>query len=216
VKYSRLLILILLYGLLLWGGIVAGDILPLLLDPATDTTNDSATRMMISTTSIVYVIASAIPFVPGAEIGLGLLMVWGTQVLLLVYFCMVAALSISYSFGRFVPESTTVATFDFFGLEKASALARQMAPLSKEKRLEFLIEKAPRRIIPFLLEHRYLALAIALNIPGNTLIGGGGGISFVAGLSGIFSFPAFIVTVLLAVAPLPIIFYFTNGVFKTG
>lgn len=212
-KYKRLIILIILYAALLWGGLIAGDWLTELLNPKPETTLGSSTQMMVVMTAIVFVIVSAIPFVPGAEIGLGLLMVMGTQVLFLVYFCMVLALNVSYLFGRFVPARATFAVFDFFGLKKASDLARQMSPLSKKERLAFLTDKAPRYIIPFLLKHRYLALVVVLNIPGNTLIGGGGGIAFIAGLSGIYSFPAYIFAILIAVAPVPLVFYFSSRVF---
>ena len=210
-KYRRLIILIMLYAALLWGGLIAGDWLPELLDRKHGSAGESATQVMVVITAVLFVIVSAIPFVPGAEIGLGLLMVMGVQVLFLVYFCMVLALNISYLFGRFVPARATIATFNFFGLKKASDLATQMAPLSKEERLIFLTEKAPRYIIPFLLRHRYLALVVILNIPGNTLVGGGGGIAFVAGLSGIYSFPTYIITILIAVAPVPLVFYFSSG-----
>ncbi|USG61276.1 hypothetical protein NBZ79_19140 [Sneathiella marina] len=213
VKYKRLVILIILYAALFWGGLIAGEWLTGLLNPEPETTEGHATQMMVAMTAIVFVVVSAIPFVPGAEIGLGLLMVMGTQVLFLVYFCMVLALNISFIFGRFVPTRATIATFEFFGLKKASDLAREMAPLSKKERLVILTDKAPRYIIPFLLKHRYLALAVALNIPGNTLIGGGGGIAFIAGLSGIYSFPAYILTILIAVAPVPLVFYFSSRAF---
>ncbi|MEH6525440.1 MAG: hypothetical protein V7723_05160 [Sneathiella sp.] len=208
-----MIILILLYAALLWGGIIAGDWLPELINPNSGSTDGPAKQMMVAMTALLFVIVSAIPFIPGAEIGLGLLMVMGAQVLFLVYFCMVLALNISYLFGRFVPARATIATFSFFGLKKASELAKQIAPLSKEERLTFLTNKAPRFIIPFLLKHRYLALVVVLNIPGNTLIGGGGGIAFIAGLSGIYSFPAYILTILIAVAPVPLVFYLSSSAF---
>ena len=50
----------------------------------------------------------------------------------------------------------------------------------------------------------YLALAVALNIPGNYLIGGGGGIALFAGVSRLFSVPGFVITIMLAVAPVPL------------
>ncbi|NNL35816.1 MAG: hypothetical protein HKP35_08360 [Silicimonas sp.] len=59
------------------------------------------------------------------------------------------------------------------------------------------------------MRNRYLALAIAINVPGNSLVGGGGGLAFVAGASGLFSFPAFLLTIMLAVAPVPLFFAFS-------
>jgi hypothetical protein len=37
------------------------------------------------------------------------------------------------------------------------------------------------------LRRRYIAPALALNIPGNALIGGGGGIALFAGVSGLYA-----------------------------
>jgi hypothetical protein len=54
------------------------------------------------------------------------------------------------------------------------------------------------------LRHRYIALALAVNVPGNAVIGGGGGIMMVAGLSGIFApLPTF-VAIAFAVSPVPL------------
>jgi hypothetical protein len=46
---------------------------------------------------------------------------------------------------------------------------------------------------------------VALNLPGNTLLGGGGGIALMAGLSGLYPMPAYLTTVAIAVAPVPLL-----------
>jgi len=51
---------------------------------------------------------------------------------------------------------------------------------------------------------------LVLNLPGNSLVGGGGGIAFIAGLSGMFSYIGFILAIAIAVAPVPVFFYFTS------
>jgi hypothetical protein len=43
-----------------------------------------------------------------------------------------------------------------------------------------------------------------LNIPGNIVIGGGGGIAMIAGLTGLYSFPRYLLTIAIAVAPIPL------------
>ncbi|MBV6657485.1 MAG: hypothetical protein KI785_06920 [Devosiaceae bacterium] len=53
---------------------------------------------------------------------------------------------------------------------------------------------------------RYVGVAAAFNLPGNALVGGGGGLALLAGLSGAFSFTGFAVATLIAVAPLPLAF----------
>ena len=68
-----------------------------------------------------------------------------------------------------------------------------------------LVAQSPKQFIPILLRHRYLAIAIALNTPGNALIGGGGGIALLAGASGLFSFWGFLLVLAVAVLPVPLL-----------
>jgi hypothetical protein len=53
-------------------------------------------------------------------------------------------------------------------------------------------------------KYRYVNLAVLINIPGNSVIGGGGGIAFVSGLSGTFRTSLAILTIALATAPVPL------------
>jgi hypothetical protein len=89
-------------------------------------------------------------------------------------------------------------------MTRAAAFLKSIEKLDGQQRLQVLIEKAPIRFLPFLLRHRYLSLAVALNLPGNFIVGGGGGIALFAGISRLFSVPAFILTVALAVSPVPL------------
>jgi hypothetical protein len=129
---------------------------------------------------------------------------FGAKVALLVYTAMVAALSLSFLAGRFVPASRLAALFGYLGLGKARDMALAMAPLAPQDRLGLLVERLPYRAVPILLRHRYLALVLLFNLPGNSVVGGGGGIAFTAGLSGLFSLPAYLTTVMVAVAPIPL------------
>jgi len=58
-----------------------------------------------------------------------------------------------------------------------------------------------------LLRYRYVALAVAINTPGNVILGGGGGLALMAGLSRLFSPLPFLLTVLIAVLPVPLLFF---------
>ena len=71
--------------------------------------------------------------------------------------------------------------------------------------VEDAIRSAPSKVVPFLLKHRYLMIAIALNLPGNALIGGGGGIGLISGMSGLYPFPKYILLVSFAITPLPLL-----------
>lgn len=156
---------------------------------------------------LCFILFSAIPFVPGAEIGLGLLMVLGAQGALGVYLAMVAALCLSFAVGRIVPPARVAGLFGALGLQRARDLVLRTADLAEADRAAFIEEHAPARWVPFLLRHRHLALALLFNLPGNVILGGGGGIAFAAGASRLFGAGAYLVTVLIAVAPVPLMFW---------
>ena len=170
--------------------------------------HDSLMHVAILGIAVVYILLMAIPFMPGIEIGLGLMMLLGYKGALLVYLCTLAALSLSFIVGRIIPTQALIRLLDWLHLERAGALLRRLEPLDRQQRLELLYSLAPSRAVPLLLRHRYLAVLVLLNLPGNAVIGGGGGIGMAAGMSRLFPFPLFVLLVALAVAPVPILFYF--------
>lgn len=153
-----------------------------------------------------FILLSALPFVPGVEIGVGLLLVFGQQIALGVYLAMVTALLLAYGIGRFVPARLCLAAFGYLGFSRAHRLVEDMAKLDRDARLSYLTQVAPNRFVPLLLRNRYLALMLILNIPGNALLGGAGGIGLAAGMSGLYSPLGYLVAVLLAVAPVPLVY----------
>ena len=68
----------------------------------------------------------------------------------------------------------------------------------------WLTANVPTRWLSLLIRYRYVASAAAFNLPGNSLLGGGGGLAILAGMSGMFALVPFFITVALAVAPIPI------------
>ncbi|VAW20251.1 hypothetical protein MNBD_ALPHA11-2376, partial [hydrothermal vent metagenome] len=93
------------------------------------------------------------------------------------------------------------------GLVKACAYVEGLKGMDREQRITTLQSSMPPWAGKWILNHRYLMLALALNVPGNAFIGGGGGISLVAGLSRLYSPSALIITLILATAPVPVMFY---------
>lgn len=170
--------------------------------------HDSMLHAIVIGAVVFYIFLMAIPFMPGIEIGLALMLLLGNKGALLVYLCTLAALSLSFTIGRTIPPHFVCRLLNWLHLYKAGALVQKLEPLNQRKRLELLNEKAPSRIAPFLLKHRYLAIAFALNLPGNALIGGGGGIGLIVGMSKIVAFPAYIALLALAIAPVPLLFLF--------
>lgn len=167
--------------------------------------NEPLLHRVIMTATLVYIVFLAVPFVPGAEIGLAMLLVFGPRLSFLVYVSTVVALTLAYLVGRSLPVDLAARAFGLVGLAKARDFVKRLAPLSAEQRMDLLVRDSPARLVPYLVRHRYLALAVLLNLPGNVLLGGGGGIALVAGMTRLFPFPAYLLTVALAVAPVPLV-----------
>jgi hypothetical protein len=161
---------------------------------------------LLTASVVAYVLLLAIPFLPGVEIGLMVMVLLGRPGIVLVYLATVLALTLSFLLGRLLSPRIIVRALDWFRLDRARDLVAVLVPLDPEERLRFLLQSVPSRIVPFLLRHRYLVIAVLFNLPGNALIGGGGGIGLVAGMSRLFSFPKYLFAVCLAITPVPILF----------
>ena len=178
--------------------------------------NEDAVHRTIMVSAALYSILLAIPFVPGAEVGLAMMTVLGPAIAFLVYVCTVAGLSLSFIMGRMVPLSALIRFTEDINFNRTNKLLKDIEARGKQERLAYLVDIAPNRFIPALLRFRYLTLGIALNIPGNFLIGGGGGIALLAGISRLYSFPGFLLTIAIAVAPVPIaVLVFGTGFLAT-
>jgi hypothetical protein len=154
---------------------------------------------------VVYVLWMALPFVPGIELGLALMVLLGSRGIILVYLCTLLSLSLSFTIGRLIPLKSFARFLGWLHLYKARDLVLQLEPLNSEEKLDFLLRSAPSKIIPFLVKHRYLMIALALNLPGNALIGGGGGIGLISGMSRLYPFPKYILLIGLAITPVPLL-----------
>ncbi|KAA3627298.1 MAG: hypothetical protein DWQ09_13355 [Proteobacteria bacterium] len=153
---------------------------------------------------VLYVLFMALPFVPGIEVGLVVMLVGGLEGIAPVYTATLLALSLSYGLGRLMPVPVLGGVLAWLGSRRAEALVHEMEEMTPSQRMVYLTRQIPSRWLPFFLRHRYLALAIALNRPGNALIGGGGGIGVVTGMSGLFPFPRYLALIAVAVSPVPL------------
>ena len=167
--------------------------------------DQSIAHRLIIISMIAYVILMAIPFVPGAEIGLVVMMILGPEIVPLVYLCTLASLSLSFMVGRYIPEKALINLARDLHLRRASQLGSELEKLDGQQRLKLILSRSPKKLIPVLLKYRYLALLVAINMPGNIVIGGGGGIALMAGMSRIFSAPLYLLTIAVAVAPIPLL-----------
>ncbi len=154
----------------------------------------------------VYILWMAMPFVPGIELGLALMVMLGSPGVVLVYVCTLLSLSLSFAVGRLIPLKAFARFLGWLHLNKARDLVLKLEPMNPQERFDILLQSAPSKIVPFLLQHRYLMIALILNLPGNALIGGGGGIGLIAGMSKLYTFPRFFLLISVAITPLPLLF----------
>lgn len=196
----------LLYLALLLMSLVLANLIPSWTVLDIRPTNEPEMHRVVMGLMGLYMVLAAVPFVPGAEIGFGLLAVFGGQAAFLVYVGMVGALTIAFLAGRLIPLRWVSGLFGQLGMDRARRLAEECQGMKASGRAEFLAAQVPTRVLPFLLRHRYLSLAVLMNLPGNMVLGGGGGIAFAAGASRIFTVPGYVITVALAVLPVPLAF----------
>lgn len=153
---------------------------------------------------LTYILLISIPFVPGIEIALSLMVIRGPDVVIWIYAATIMGLLLSFLAGRYLSYDHLHNIFRDLRMKRACKLLDTIQPLSRKERLGLLKNRIPKFLRPFLIEGRYGLIGIVLNIPGNALIGGGGGILLVAGLSRLFSTGWIFITLLIAVAPVPI------------
>ena len=197
-----------LYALLLCFGWFLGDVLRDLTVPDMRPMNEPIIHRIVMTAFIAFVVLAAIPFVPGAEIGFALLLMFGGRIAPLVYVGMVGALVLAFAVARFVPPAIIARSLAWLGMAGTAAFVAGLEdadPAAGAERLRMVVSP---RLGRKLHDYRHLLLALALNTPGNSLLGGGGGLAFIAGASRTMSFRVFLAVVALAVAPVPLIFYF--------
>ena len=164
----------------------------------------AALRRGIWMTCLLYALLLALPFVPGIEIGLAMLGMFGAAVAPHVYLATVGGLTLAYAAGRLIPLPVLARLADRLGLRATAARLKHLATLTPAELTTILTSEAPGRWTPFLIRRRHIALALLVNLPGNALIGGGGGIALAAGISRIYSVAGFLITILIAVAPVPL------------
>ena len=154
---------------------------------------------------LVYALMIAVPFVPGIELGLALMALQGGTVAPWVYLATVVGLTLAYGVGAKLPPDRIAGVLGDLRLTRAAAMVRAVAPLEPQARIELLAARLPPWLAPLDLRSRYILLAVLINLPGNSLIGGGGGIGLLAGLSRIYTPLATVLTFVIAVSPIPLL-----------
>lgn len=161
---------------------------------------------LLTVGGILYLLLLSLPFVPGVELGLLLMSVFEREGILMVYLSTVGGLTLAFTVSRWFPKHRINAWLHKHGIPEISsdrsAWIEDILDQSKIGR------KLNLRFGTYLWQYRYLALALMLNLPGNYVFGGGGGIAMICGVSGLFRWKWFVFTVMLATAPVPLLAFF--------
>ena len=95
-------------------------------------TEDMLHRAIISGTA-AYVVLMAIPFVPGAEIGLTLLTAMGGALAPLIYLATAASLMIAYLVGRLLPPKLLQRGLTGLGLKRAATIVQDGSAMTNDE-----------------------------------------------------------------------------------
>ena len=147
-----------------------------------------------------------LPFVPSVEMGLMMMTVFGREGAVAAWLATIAGLSLAHAAGRYMPADRVHHWLDRHRLLPENRDPDR--PIMEEllERLH-LSDKKGHRIGTFLLRHRYLLFAALINMPGNSVLGGGGGIALICGFTRLCRWPYFILTVALASLPIPLLVF---------
>lgn len=162
---------------------------------------------MLAGLLMVYAVLIAVPFVPGIEVGLALMAIEGPGVAPAIYLATVGGLALAYAAGERVPLRQLQRLAAELGLRRAGGFIAAADRMDRDQRLEALRARAPAWLRPVLVRYRYLLIGLLVNLPGNAVIGGGGGILALAGLSRLFRPLPTLLMLLVAVAPVPAAFW---------
>ena len=139
--------------------------------------------------SLIYTLILAIPYMPSVTLGLLMMALFGTEGILAAWICTCVGLNLSFMFGRWIPYLRIQRQVD-----TQKRLTQWICPIQN------LIEERPRWM-------KYGAIALLLNLPGNSVLGGGGGIALFCGTLHNVTWPRFALTVTIATALIPALVY---------
>jgi uncharacterized membrane protein YdjX (TVP38/TMEM64 family) len=124
-RLLRALPIVAAYALVVVAATVAADWLIGLLGMELRPTTEPFIHRLIMVSLLAYVLLMALPFVPGVEIGLALIMLLGPEIVPVVYLATVSALALSYGVGRLVPEQMVARAFAALGMVLAAGNLRR-------------------------------------------------------------------------------------------
>lgn len=204
--FLRNLIRLAVIGLLVYGAVRISQWAHAMM-PLVDAGATGLSPLVICGMLLAYAILLALPFVPGIEVGLALLMIEGAWVAPAVYGATLSGLMLAYAVGWLLPYPVIERVLRDCRLIRAADIVARIAPLDAAARLNLLHSALPRWLAP-VAPLRYLMLAVLINLPGNIALGGGGGLLLYAGLSRLFAPVPLLLTLVVAVSPVPLAVWF--------
>ncbi len=153
---------------------------------------------------IMYALLLAVPFMPGIEVGVALLLLKGAAIAPYVYVATVAGLMLAFVIGRCVPLEQLAAGFRRLRWQRVADLLHSMQQTAPVDRLNTYRSLLPRWLSWIAVDYRYVSLGLLLNVPGTFALGGGGGILIAAGFSRLFHGGLVLLTLMIATLPVPL------------
>ena len=169
--------------------------------------SSASARMMTGLIMIImvgYALLLAIPFVPGVEIGAAILILEGAKAAPMVYGATVVGLFLAFCIGQYAPLPRLIRLCQDLSLSRIASLLARILSTPRTERLDAMHDRLPRWLVPVLCNYRYVTLGIAINLPGNIALGGGGGIMMTGGLSRLFQTGYTLLTIATATLPVPL------------
>jgi hypothetical protein len=157
--------------------------------------------------ALMLAVLLGLPFVPSVEMGLLMMTVFGRDGAVAAWLATIAGLSMAYAAGRYMPVG-----WAHRWLERHNLLPEDRDPgtplMTELHHRLHLSDWKGHRAAAFLMRHRYLLFAALINTPGNSMLGGGGGIALMSGFARLYRWPWFILTTALASLPIPLLVFF--------
>jgi hypothetical protein len=156
---------------------------------------------------IGYALLIAIPFMPGIEVGIALLLLQGAAIAPFVYVATLAGLFLAFLIGQRVPLKILHNAFRDLHMRRACEMIAKIERTPKSDRLAGLQDRLPKWLGLITVNYRYVMIGALINIPGTFAIGGGGGILMLAGVLRLFHWSGILLTLALATLPIPLTVY---------
>lgn len=157
--------------------------------------NGGTALVVMLACTFLFILLMALPFVPGIELGWLLMGAFGVSGIIAAWLGTIAGLTLGFTVVRRMRNVTILQELVSW---REKFVGAESARLSSGGRLL-------QHCMKWQQNHPYLFLLMALNLPGNLVIGGGGGIAWISALTPGTGYRCFIPVVVLATSMVPLL-----------